>query len=264
MSPVAAIARNTARGTASPKAIAAFVLILAFMVVTYFMGAKVTFDAAVVAGEEDPASVFGDTAVRLFGTVNQVTTLVAFFLGLYAFPTEIRRRTIVAVLARPVTRLELAVGKVVGLLVVAWGMVLAATMGMLLALLIVDVPPLTQFYLGIAHALTDLAFTICFAVALGMHVRPVVGVVIAIAIAVVPEFRNQDNAFLHYAGEVVHWLSAADAPRNLINNGFTEEVLDLAWGLHLAVIGENLLYAAALVAASAYLLGRRDIRLGEG
>lgn len=262
MRPILTIALNTARGAARPATVVTFLLLVGLLVGVQLFTAMLMVDAAAEAGETDPTVLYGNVAVSMYTSIVWVTGLIGFVLGLYAFPVERRQRTVVALLARPISRLEFAVGKTLGILGIVWGMLLSAAVLLLVGLAALGETPLPQFYLGILQRMSDVTFSVSLAVALGLHIRPVLGFVVPVVFWLLGQGRGSESAVLDFLGEAVFWIRPSSPPRDLIGAGFMEELINIDWTLHMTIVAENLLFSATILGLSVLLFYRRDVRLG--
>jgi Cu-processing system permease protein len=113
---VALIARNTFRESVRDRVLYNLILFALLMI-----GASLFVGELAIGGEQKILVDFGLSFMRFFGA------LIAIFIGIQLVYKEIERRTIYALLARPVSRGEIVVGKFAGL-----GLTLAVNSAILL------------------------------------------------------------------------------------------------------------------------------------
>lgn len=121
---VLAIARNTYRETVRDKILYNLILFALIMILSSILLGQLTL------GNEDKIILdLGLSAISLFGM------LIAIFIGIGLVHKELEKRTVYALLAKPVHRYELILGKYVGLLFTLLVNVAVMTVGLELALL---------------------------------------------------------------------------------------------------------------------------------
>ncbi len=102
---VLAIARNTFRENIRDKVLYNLILFALLMILSSFVLGQLTL------GYEDKVIIdLGLSAISMFGT------LIAIFIGIGLVSKELERRTVYALLAKPVHRWEFILGKYLGLL----------------------------------------------------------------------------------------------------------------------------------------------------
>jgi ABC-type transport system involved in multi-copper enzyme maturation permease subunit len=121
---VLAIAKNTYRETVRDKILYNLILFALVMILCSILLGKLTL------GNEDKVILdLGLSAISIFGM------LIAIFIGIGLVYKELEKRTVYALLAKPVRRHELILGKYLGLLFTLLVNVAVMTVGLELALL---------------------------------------------------------------------------------------------------------------------------------
>ena len=124
MGRVLAIAMNTCRENIRDKILYNLILFALIMVLSSIMLGQLT-----LGNEEKVILDLGLSSISVFGT------LIAIFIGIGLVYKEIEKRTVYALLAKPVHRHELIVGKYLGLLLTLFINLLVMTAGLESALL---------------------------------------------------------------------------------------------------------------------------------
>lgn len=120
---VLAIARNTYRETVRDKILYNLILFALIMIFSSIMLGKLTL------GNEDKVMVdLGLSSISVFGM------LIAIFIGIGLVHKELEKRTVYALLAKPVHRYELILGKYLGLLFTLLVNLAVMTVGLELAM----------------------------------------------------------------------------------------------------------------------------------
>ncbi len=120
---VLAIARNTLRENIRDKILYNLILFALLMILSSFVLGQLTL------GYEDKVIVdIGLSSISIFGT------LIAIFIGIGLVYKELERRTVYALLAKPVHRWEFILGKYLGLLLTLLINVSVMTLGVWLTL----------------------------------------------------------------------------------------------------------------------------------
>jgi ABC-type transport system involved in multi-copper enzyme maturation permease subunit len=121
---ILAIAQNTFRENIRDKVLYNLILFALIMILSSFLLGQLT-----LGNEEKVLLDLGLASISVFGTV------IAIFIGIGLVHKEIDKRTIYALLAKPVHRHELIAGKYLGLLLTLFVNVVIMTAGLELALL---------------------------------------------------------------------------------------------------------------------------------
>jgi ABC-type transport system involved in multi-copper enzyme maturation permease subunit len=123
-----AIALNTFREAARIRVLyGILVLVIGANLMAIVLGEMVTNEQARVARD------VGLTGISLFGS------LTAIFLGVFLLYTEVQRRTIHAIVSKPIERWEFVVGKYLGMVLVLTVLVALFAVAMVVMLLVQDV-----------------------------------------------------------------------------------------------------------------------------
>jgi ABC-type transport system involved in multi-copper enzyme maturation permease subunit len=258
------IAAVTARGLLERRVVVLFLVLAAALVAARFGLASGEAEQLRVAGDSAlAAAAYSQAGMAMFESAVLVASLVGAVLGLYAFTTDRRQRSIVTILCRPVHRFDYAIGKALGVVgpiagtVIVIGGLLVAGLGILGA----GIP--NQLWLGLLQVTAKVTCWVCLAVAIGLHLRPGIAILCAMAASVLPGLRNGPSSLGRSIGATVHALLPAEAPIDFAKQAFSYEVIDVDLGLHLSVVAENVLYGIGALAVSAALFARRDLDLAD-
>jgi ABC-type transport system involved in multi-copper enzyme maturation permease subunit len=124
MQKVLAIAGNTYRETIRDKVLYNLILFALIMILSSLALSQLTL------GNEDKVILdLGLSSISIFGT------LIAIFIGIGLVYKELEKRTVYALLAKPIHRYELILGKYLGLLFTLFVNLIIMTVGLELALL---------------------------------------------------------------------------------------------------------------------------------
>ncbi|HJQ83574.1 MAG TPA: ABC transporter permease subunit [Candidatus Binatia bacterium] len=224
------------------------------------------FYMARTAGETRVADRIGAELVgAVSGSMAGFASILAFVLGANVISGEMRTRTIVTVLARPIERWEWVVGRWLGVqtfavLVAAVGWVAAAALGWYLG-----IPLGLAFWMRQLERLVEVLFFGTVAVGLSTLLPPTLAGLVAATLyslpALVQQYVGSPVAVQRVLASTAYFLGPAQMPDGIVGN-VGREVLDPQYGLFAAVLGENLLYAATLLLLGCLVFSRREIRLG--
>jgi len=255
-----AIALNTFREAARNKVLYGILLLV--------IGANLL---AIVLGEmsiHEQARVARDVGlagISLFGS------LTAIFLGVALLYTEVQRRTIYAIVTKPIARWEFVVGKYLGMALVLSALV-AMFAGAMLALLLsqgvgLGVAVGKAVLLAWFEVLTVAAIAVFFSAFSSPFLSGIFALGLFVIGRVTPDLRNAA------ATADVGWLRAvADATLYVVPDlhlfavsGRTVDGVDVSvhadfvsWGYVAAAAGHGLGWAAALLVAACVVFQRRD------
>lgn len=190
---------------------------------------------------------------------------LALFLGAVGLSSEMRAKTIVNVLSRPVDRSVYLIGRWAGLLVFLWVFQLVGIglgLGMALAF---RVPLASTLGIGLAGTFVQIAFLSGVSLGLSVAMPPIVAggcaVLLQMLPALVKGLIHHPRWFIHAPALAIYYLSPADMPVDLISASLSKQLLHPEFGLYAGVLVENLLYAVVVFALGCVALGRREWRL---
>ncbi len=261
---VLAIARNTFRENIRDKVLYNLILFALLMILSSFALGQLSL------GYDDKVIVdLGLTAISVIGT------LIAIFIGIGLVHKEIERRTVYALLAKPVHRWEFILGKYLGLLLTLLVNVGVMTVGLGVTLAFRgSVPPQNYLRLLPAVFLVFLSLALITAVALlfSAFSTPALSALFTFFLWIIGHFngdlvqfaRLTKSAvaghicrFLYYALPNISNFTTLDS-RNVIQGAAYYEQINpgaLAWATLYAV-----LYCAILLALTAAIFHRRDFK----
>lgn len=258
------IARNTFRETVRDKVLYNLILFALIMILSSIALGQLT-----LGNEEKVILDLGLSAISIFGT------LIAIFIGIGLVYKELEKRTVYVLLAKPVHRYELILGKYFGLLLTLLVNVGIMTLGLELVLLCHGRTGLSG-YLRILPAvyLIFLSLSIITALALFFSTfsTPVLSAFFTFFLWIIGHFGNDlqqlgaltKSAFAKWICRVLYYvipnLSNFDAvaARNVIQSaayGRPANLLAIAWiTLYCA------LYCVIVVSISISIFSRRDFK----
>jgi len=255
MSRILAIARNTVREVVRERV----VLVLALFGVAVVIASQVFSPLAMGEGRK---------VVTDFGLAGAavLATMLAIFLGSSLLYKELDRRTIYAVMAKPIRRADFLFGKFAGLWATT-SLLLAGMTGIVLAVVTVAYHDTPWVVLGaLLLAIFELAVVTAIVVLFSSFTTPALTAFFAVATVVAGHFAED----LHYFGgqggsavvsgitEAVYWLlphMALFNARGLVAHGIAVEPERLAFAFAYAA-----LYAAAALTAAGAIFERREFR----
>jgi len=220
------------------------------------------------AGESKVAEQVGASLV--LGVLNMWSsgaTLIGLFVGATAVSAEVKSKTIVTVLARPVGRAEYLLGKWLGIQLFVLLFVGVGAVAGCAAVHYFQVQPSGLFPLAIGELFVDAVFFCALSVALGAIMPPVAAGAGTVFAQLMPSLARP---FLADPRPLVSWLALAgyyvgpaQMPVSLLGHSFAKELLNPSYGLYAQVLVENVLYAAAVMVVACGVFARREVRLSS-
>jgi ABC-type transport system involved in multi-copper enzyme maturation permease subunit len=221
---------------------------------------------AVSAGElEMVADMKGQFVLSLFGLVDFFAGVLAVFLGSVALSSEVKNRTIVPVLSRPVGRVSFFFAKwlgILGFLALFCGAAVAA--GVLLAIYW-QLQPTPVFFLGIVQMYLGVGLLLSVSFALSSSVHPVLAGGFAFVLILLPvltaDLAGHPNLALSLFATAARYAAPAGLEESLLEDGLVKGLLNPDYALYVSVLAENALYCFAAVLAGALAFSRREVAL---
>ena len=187
MQRILTIAGNTFRETVRDKILYNLILFAMIMIFSSLAVGKLT-----IGNENKVILNLGLAAISLFGT------MIAIFIGTGLVYKEIEKRTVYALLAKPVRRSELIVGKYFGLVFTLLVNLLIMTAGIVLALLYAGVDDAWS-YVRILPAVFMIFLSLCLVTALALFFStfstPALSVLFTLFLWIIGHFGNDIRAF---------------------------------------------------------------------
>lgn len=206
----------------------------------------------------------GQFVLSMFATMGLAGELLATFLGAVGLSTEIKHRTIVPVLSRPVGRASFFFAKWTG--TVAF-LILFVGIGAAAALAVSfhwGLHPSPLFALGVAEMILGVAIVSAVSLALSTLFHPVLAgggalVIVHLPLLMAP-WGDHPRAAVRVLVDGASYLSPARSPVALLESGLVKGLLDPDYALYLSVLAENAGYAFAAVLAGALVFRHRELR----
>jgi len=195
------------------------------------------------------------------------TTLSIFFgilLGANVLATEVSAKTIITVLARPISRWELLLGKwlaiqLFGVMSLAVGVAIQFAAGQYLGFQFSSL-----LWLALLHAMVSIMLYSAIAIALGTIVGWALSAGISLVMAIIPglvTFLKQDDVqWRHLIGVTLDWIVPSGFLNIFLNSVDASVALDRS--LQYKTLELNFLYCAIYFALGCILFTRREVRLG--
>jgi ABC-type transport system involved in multi-copper enzyme maturation permease subunit len=255
VSRIIAIARNTVREVVRER----MVLVLALFGVGLVAASQVFSPLAMGEGRK-VVTDFGLAGASI------LATMLAIFLGSSLLHKELDRRTIYAVMAKPIRRTDFLLGKFAGLWATT-ALLLVGMTGIVLGVVTVAYHDTPWVALGaLLLTLAELALVTSIVVFFSSFTTPALTALFTVAMVVAGHFAED----LHYFGgqggstvvagitEAIYWLLphlALFNARGLVAHGIAVEPERIAFALAYAA-----LYAAAALIAAGAIFERREFR----
>ncbi len=253
-----AIARNAFREAVRDRVLYNLVLFVLVLIVSAI------FVSELSAGEEAKITVdLGLSAMLLFGV------FIAIFVGVGLVYKEIERRTLYAILSKPVTRIEFTIGKYLGLCLTLLVNVLIMGAGLSLALLYIRRgwdPLIVRVWPAILLIYVELMIITAVAMLFSSFSSPALSALLTFFIFVIGHFSSDLKMLSHSTGSApTRWLFAAlyyGLP-NLANYNLivvASHGLLPAPRLAILAVAYGLIYVVVLLAATTLIFSRRNLK----
>jgi ABC-type transport system involved in multi-copper enzyme maturation permease subunit len=261
---VLAIARNTFRENIRDKILYNLILFALLMILSSFVLGQLTlgYEAKVIVD-------LGLSCISVFGT------LIAIFVGIGLVYKELERRTVYALLAKPVHRWEFILGKYMGLLLTLLVNVVVMTIGLGLVLAYHGGVPL-QSFLRLLPAVylifLSLALTTALALVFSSFSTPALSALFTFFLWIIGHFNSElldfarltKSAVAVFVAQILYYLlpnisdlTTADS-RNVIQGAaYFEPIRAAAVGW---ATGYAVLYCTILLGLTATIFSRRDFK----
>lgn len=216
------------------------------------------------AGEgEMLTSMRGQLVLSLFGMMDFWGTILATFLGSVAVSGEVKSRTIIPVLSRPVDRAPFFFAKWIGTVgFLALFLAVGVAAGLAIAAYW-ELYPSAVFVLGLVEMFITVAIVSGVSLALSTVLHPVLAGGCALVLLFLPVFtadlQHHPNDFFHFVAVAARTIAPARLDESLLENGLLKGLTNPDYGLYIEVLAENALYACAAVLGGALLFRRREI-----
>lgn len=265
MARIALIARNTFAAILRNRLMVLVLLLLLLVSVPHCYATHEANDA-LDAGETDTARGYQVMAIGLlFSMWTFGSTVLGAFLGATALSGEIRTRTIVPVLSRPIERWAFVVGKWLGTQAFV---VVFALIGMIFGLVAFIASPLAltpTTWIGMLQAILLLVAFTSLAFLLGTLVSPAIAGGLAFAAywlhgAALYGIEHA-TGLVRILAELAWIALPARLPGSLLTHSLEAEATDPDYGLFAYMLGENAGYALAMLALACSVFTYREIRV---
>jgi ABC-type transport system involved in multi-copper enzyme maturation permease subunit len=242
------------------------VLILALIVIAMISSQLVFARLAHEAGETEAVTRM---ARGLFQQIVRTWDFAAFFLALFlgavAISSELKSKTIVTVLSRPVTRWAYLLGRWLGVLLFLWAFLLVGVLGALVWGALFDLHYSSLFWLGVAELFVGVTFLSGVSIALSVILPPPAAGAITFVLTILPlmvkDTMGHPRLIFRALSTFAYYLAPARLQVDLISESFKKEMVDPKHLLYGQVLLENLFYTGAVVLVACIIFKRRELRL---
>jgi ABC-type transport system involved in multi-copper enzyme maturation permease subunit len=261
--------RNTLSGILRSRVLY-LIVFLTIVIVAFSISPFLTIRMATEAGEALTALRLQAQSVgNIFIFWAQATFGLALFLGATAISSEVKAKTIVAVLAKPIDRWSFFVAKWFGLQTFLLAFFSVGILVVATVIVVFHAHVYTLFWLGVAKSFLTVMILGTAAMALATVASPVFsgGLIVLLSM-----LSGLAGVFLDNPSVVVSTLSKgllllmpasmpASMPDNLLAEGFSSEPLNPEWSLYFQVLVENAGYTLVLLGLACVVFSSRELRL---
>src|SRR2546423_2694970 len=242
------------------------VLILAVLIIAAMSTEMLYVRMAREAGEtEAVAGMARNLFQQILATWDFAAFFLALFLGAVALSSELKSKTIVTVLSRPVARWTYLLGRWLGVLLFLWAFLLVGILGALLWGAFFGLHYSAFFWLGVAELFVKATFLSGVSLGLSVVLPPAAAGPAAFLLTILPLMvhtaMGHPRWILPSCATAAYYLAPAHLPVDLISDSFKKEMVDPKYLLYVQVLGENLLYAGAVFLLACAVFKRRELRL---
>jgi len=213
----------------------------------------------------DEASLAQKASVlaEMIGVWAEFSVYLVIIYSAAAIYNDLKTKSILGVLAKPVTRRQFLLGRWLGVVVFFSAFVLtgALTVFVLMAIWNISITPL--LIVGIIHKLGVLFAYSSIAFVLSLFVPAIVGGGITFMLFIFRSlFQQMSESSINtveYLGYIFYYMIPAVSSDEMIKNGILDNMLDPAFTSYLSIIAENVLYGAILFFAGTLFYKLKDI-----
>lgn len=207
----------------------------------------------------------GHFVLSMLGLMGFGGILLGAYLGAVALSGEIKSRTIVPVLSRPVGRMTFLVAKWAGtlaFLALFVGVGVVAALGMALYW---GMTPSLVFALGIVELFLMAAVVSSVSLAMSSVVHPVIaggGALVLFHLeSLTSPLTANPNVLASYVASAGRYLAPARSPISFLEAGLLKGLAQPDYPLYVSVLVENAGYAIAFAVAGALVFTQRELKL---
>jgi ABC-type transport system involved in multi-copper enzyme maturation permease subunit len=242
------------------------VLILALLIIAAIASEMIYVRMAVQAGEaEAVAKMARDLFHQILGIWDSAAFFLALFLGAVAISSELKSKTIVTVLARPVARWTYLVGRWLGVLLFLWGFLVVGIVGAIIWGAFFNLHYAPILWLGVADLFVRATFLSGVSIGLSVVLPPVVAGASTFLLTVLPlivhDAMESPRWILRMLAVAGYYLAPAHMQVDLIGDSFKKEMVDPKYALYSQVMLENLFYMGVILLLACAIFKRRELRL---
>jgi ABC-type transport system involved in multi-copper enzyme maturation permease subunit len=242
------------------------VLILALLIIAMMSSQMVYARLAQDAGETETVTNLARSFFeQILNTWDFAAFFLALFLGAVAISSELKSKTIVTVLSRPVARWAYLLGRWFGVLLFLWAFLAIGVLGALLWGAIFNLHYGSLFWLGIAELFVRATFFSGVSIGLSVVLPPVAAGAITFVLTFLPLMVKDTMGHPRWIWRTLstlgYYLAPAHMQVDLIGDSFKKEMVDPKYFLYSQVMLENLLYTGAVLLIACVIFQRRELRL---
>ena len=242
------------------------VLILAIIVIAAMSSEMLYVRMAKQAGEAEAVSRMGrDFFQRLLGIWDFAAFFLALFLGAVAISSELKSKTIVTVLSRPVPRWTYLLGRWFGVLLFLWAFLAVGLLGAFAWGALFNLQYGALFWLGVVVLFIRATFLSGVSIGLSVILPPAAAGSITFVLTMVPLMVKDTMGHPVWIYRVLstlgYYLAPAHMRVDLIGDSFKKEMVDPKYFLYSQVLLENLFYTGAVLLLACLIFRRRELRL---
>jgi len=259
------ITRNTLSAILRSKVLY-LALILTILVATISIRQVFVLRMAAEAGDSEAVTAIQRTTlVGLFSFWSMVTISLGLYLGATAVWSEVKAKTIVSVLAKPVERWKFLVAKWLGIEIFLLAFFSLGLLVVSSVMWIYGAQVSALFWIGACRSFLLAVIISSASLAIGTVSSPVLAGALPYLLAMlggfVSESLNDPEAWRRLLATAFHLLMPAKMPADLLSLSFRMGLLNPDYGLYFQVLLENALYAVVLLVLACVAFTRRELEL---
>ena len=259
------IVRNTLIGILRSRVLYVVLFLTAIIAATSVLPFML-LEMASEAGEGEAVEMMkSQSIISIFGLWSTAAYAMALFMGATAVSSEVKNKTIVTVLSKPVERWKYLVANWLGIEIFLLLFLASGILVVTAALQVFDAQVTMLFWVGTARTFLTVTILATAALALATVATPVFAACLPILLSILGslvELGSDDpSIWIRSAARGFYLLMPAAMPGNLLGQGISSEAIHPEWGLYVQVMAENTCYALVLLTFGCLIFSTRELDL---
>jgi ABC-type transport system involved in multi-copper enzyme maturation permease subunit len=238
-----------------------YIMLLVLILIIGLMGSQLFSMSA----ESGSMAQKADVLAQMMGIWADFSVYFVIVYSAAAIYNDLKSKSIVGVIARPITRRKFLLGRWAGVTSFFAAFILVGAFMVSLFMVIWDIPFTPLLFIGILHNIGVLFAYSAIAFVLSLFIPAVLGGGITFILFILRNLfgglTESSSSFAEYLGYVLYYLLPANSNDDMVRNGILDNLLNPEYGYYLSIITENFAYAGLLFFAGTLLYQKKDIIL---